>query len=383
MMEEHAMDERASDASAAARIRRLIEDGALPLEDGLRLLEAYEMAEARDRAIRQELRHIRARSRRHGAAKIMAIGLALIGLGILVGAAVLRPAWRGDAGLAGSGAAREAAEANTRVAEELEGLELDQVIRELEATLRRPGAAEDYRKLGVAYGLRHERSGAQEDLDRSAEALGRADRLERRSVMRGSSSVFGILFVLLIVTAVAVSIMLMYNSLARRDEGVNERWAQVETVLQRRLDLIPPLVETVQGYAAHERQTLLAVTEARGRMLGMLKGSEGSPPASSELLDDLGEAQGELEGALGRLLALAEQYPDLKASENFVTLQDQLEGTENRIAVERQRYNESVRVYNTRIRVFPFNVVGDMFGYEQREYFESRLGAEEPVHVGL
>lgn len=201
--------------------------------------------------------------------------------------------------------------------------------------------------------------------------------------MKGSSSVFGILFVLLISTVVAVSIMLMYNSLARRDEGVNERWAQVETVLQRRLDLIPPLVETVQGYAAHERQTLLAVTEARGRMLGLLQGSDGSPPASSDLLDELGEAQGELDGALGRLLALVEQYPDLKASANFVTLQDQLEGTENRIAVERQRYNESVRAYNTRLRVFPFNVVGGMFGYEQREYFESRVGAEEPVSVGL
>ena len=196
--------------------------------------------------------------------------------------------------------------------------------------------------------------------------------------MQGRSGVFGLLFVLIIITTVAVWIVLMYNGLTQRDERVEERWAQVETVLQRRLDLVPQLVEAVRGYAAHERETLTAVTEARAKALGAL---QATPPSGPQAAQGVTGAQDELSSALGRLLAIAEQYPELQASTNFVTLQSQLEGTENRIAVERQRYNASVRDYNSKLRVFPSNVVGGMFGYEGREYFESASGAEDAVPV--
>jgi LemA protein len=131
----------------------------------------------------------------------------------------------------------------------------------------------------------------------------------------------------------------------------------------------------------HERETLIAVTEARAKALGILQGTSGSAPKSVQTVEELNQAQRDLSSALMKLLALAEQYPDLKASANFITLQDQLEGTENRIAVERQRYNDAVRGYNAHLRVFPSNVIGGMFGYEMREYFESKVGAEEAVAV--
>ena len=202
--------------------------------------------------------------------------------------------------------------------------------------------------------------------------------------MRGNvngSGVFGMVFVLVILTAVGLWIMMLYNGLTKNDERVNERWAQVETVLQRRLDLVPQLVETVKGYAKHEQQTLLAVTEARAKALGILQATASAAPKSGQTVRELTQAQQDLSGALKKLFALAKQYPDLKASGNFLTLQDQLEGTENRIAVERQRYNDAVRNYNAGLRVFPGNVIGSLFGFHAHEYFESRLGAEEPTAV--
>lgn len=198
--------------------------------------------------------------------------------------------------------------------------------------------------------------------------------------MRRNPGLLGLKFVVpVVVIGIAFWIMVIYNGLARRDERVDERWAQVDAMLQRRLDLVPGLVDVVRGYAAHERETLLAVTEARARVLGVLGAAEGAAPGSPETVEELAAAQAQLSGALGRLLAIVESYPDLKASTNFVTLQDQLEGTENRVAVERQRYNDAVRQYNARLRTFPSNLVGGMFGYEPREYDELQLGAEQPI----
>lgn len=354
------------------KIRRLIEEGKLSLDEGSRLLEAFESAEARDRVVREELR--KARSARGGPRGWFVVNLALmaIAVGALAYAGVVLPSRSGPA--VGDAA---------RVGDLVLGQDLDVVIERLESRLARPGAAEDYRLLGEAYELRYRRGGDEGDRTRAAQAFARADRLERRTEVRAQPAMFGVLFILLVVTGVGAWVMLMYNSLALRDERVNERWAQVEAQLQRRLDLIPPLVETVKGYADHERGTLMAVTEARARMLGVLQGTGGEAPRSQGAAGEVNQAQEELAGALGRLLALAESYPELKASTNFAALQDQLEGTENRIAVERQRYNDAVRGYNSRLRIFPMNVVGGMFGYESREYFTSRLGAEEPVPVSF
>jgi LemA protein len=150
-----------------------------------------------------------------------------------------------------------------------------------------------------------------------------------------------------------------YNGLVTVDEGVKAAWSQVENQLQRRYDLIPNLVETVKGYAEHEREVFIDVTEARAKVGG-----------AATIGDKIG-AENELTSALSRLLLVVENYPQLKANQNFIRLQDELAGTENRIAVERRRYNEAVRVYNVMIRTFPRNMIANMFGFLRAEFFEA------------
>jgi len=173
--------------------------------------------------------------------------------------------------------------------------------------------------------------------------------------------------------------MAQYNGLVKSQEEVRSAWAQVENVYQRRLDLIPNLVETVKGVAEFEKETYTAVTEARAKV--------GQMTITPEVLDDpaafkkLEAAQAQLSSVLSRLLAVAENYPQLKANQNFLDLQSQLEGTENRITVERQRFNEVARGYNTRIKTVPTNILANMFGFRERPYFEAAAGAESAPKV--
>jgi len=172
-----------------------------------------------------------------------------------------------------------------------------------------------------------------------------------------------------------------YNQLVSSQEKVNEAWAQVENVYQRRLDLIPNLVETVKGYATHEMGAFLGVTEARAKVSQM--------KVTSDVINDPAKfaqfqaAQGTLSSALSRLLAVVENYPDLKANQNFLALQTQLEGTENRIAVERRRFNDAARDFNTKIRVFPNNVIAGLFHFEKKAYFEAEKGAAQAPKVSF
>ena len=165
-----------------------------------------------------------------------------------------------------------------------------------------------------------------------------------------------------------------YNGLVAADEAVSTAWSNVENQYQRRADLIPNLVNTVKGYAAHEQETLNAVTEARTRATQITVSADELTP---EKLQEYQAAQGEVGAALGRLLAITEAYPDLKANENFLELQAQLEGTENRISVERRNFNDAARQYNTSRRSFPNNLLAGMFGFEERPYFASNEGAEQ------
>ncbi|MCE5248886.1 LemA family protein [bacterium] len=179
-----------------------------------------------------------------------------------------------------------------------------------------------------------------------------------------------ILLVLLVVGVMAFSwIKTTYNTMVTMDEEVNGAWAQLENVYQRRFDLIPNLVETVKGYAAHENEVLTQVTEARAKV-----GGAGTPDARLK-------AEGELTGALSRLMVVVENYPDLKANQNFIMLQDQLEGTENRIAVERGRYINMVKLFNQYIRRFPTNLIASAFNFKTRETFESVEGAKTAPKV--
>ena len=179
--------------------------------------------------------------------------------------------------------------------------------------------------------------------------------------------------VLGIVAVVLVWGVSTYNGLVSKDEQVASAWANVETVYQRRADLIPNLVNTVKGYAAHESETLTQVTEARAKSTSMTIDPSTATPAQMEAWM---RAQGEVGSALGRLIAISENYPELKADKNFLELQKQLEGTENRISTERRKYNETVRLYNTKIRRFPTNLIAGMFGFEKRVMFEAQEGAE-------
>ena len=170
-------------------------------------------------------------------------------------------------------------------------------------------------------------------------------------------------------------IVFFYNALVTAREQVNAGWAQVENVYQRRLDLVPLLVDSVQAYTDHERETLTELTAARAGAIE-LNGAMGTgAPESIEQIKAVEAAQGRLESALARLFAVVENYPDLKASRNFLSLQDQIEGTENRVAIERRNYNEFSRRYNTRLQVFPSNIVGQMMSFESKPYFEAETEA--------
>ncbi|MHC1780457.1 MAG: LemA family protein [Bacteroidales bacterium] len=164
-----------------------------------------------------------------------------------------------------------------------------------------------------------------------------------------------------------------YNKMVSQEEQVTTAWSQVENVYQRRADLIPNLVATVKGYAAHEQETLEGVVNARAKATQTTIDPTNMTPESMAKFQ---QAQGELSQALGRLMVIAEQYPDLKANQNFLELQAQLEGSENRITVERQKYNETARLYNTTIRLFPKNILAGIFGFEKKLYFEAKEGAE-------
>lgn len=169
-----------------------------------------------------------------------------------------------------------------------------------------------------------------------------------------------------------------YNAIITAEEEVNTAWAQVETQYQRRADLIPNLVETVKGYAAHESATLESVVAARAKATQVVVDPT---HATSEQIAAFQAAQGELSQALGRLMAISENYPDLKANQNFSALQSQLEGTENRITVARNNFNEIARQFNTLIRRFPTNIVANLMDAEKRPYFEATTGADQAFQV--
>lgn len=171
-----------------------------------------------------------------------------------------------------------------------------------------------------------------------------------------------------------------YNSLVEKQQNVDQAWAQVENQYQRRADLIPNLVATVKGYATHESSTLEKVTQARAKATSITIDAEN---LDEESLARFQQAQGELSQALKSLLAVSEAYPDLKANENFMNLQAQLEGTENRIATERMRYTEQVREYNTAIKKFPTTIYAGWFGFKEKPQFKAEAGAEKAPEVSF
>jgi LemA protein len=184
-------------------------------------------------------------------------------------------------------------------------------------------------------------------------------------------------FIVLIVVAIAGG---SYNHLVRLQQEVDKQWAQVQNVYQRRADLVPNLVATVSGAANFEKSTLTEITAARASV-GQVKVDPNAAPTDPAKLAEFDRAQSQLSGALSRLLVVVERYPDLKATRNFQDLQAQLEGTENRISVERRNFNEAVQAYNTAIKSFPAVFYAGIFGFKERPYFASTPGAETPPKV--
>lgn len=200
--------------------------------------------------------------------------------------------------------------------------------------------------------------------------------MKNKALLIGCSIGAAVLLIIFLIFSFGVS---KYNQLVSLNEEVNKAWSQVENQYQRRYDLIPNLVETVKGVANFEKETYIAVTEARAKV--------GQIQITSQMLEDpkaferFQAAQDNLSSALSRLLVAVENYPQLKANENFLQLQAQLEGTENRISVERKRFNEAVQSFNTAIKKFPTNIIAGMFGFREKQYFKAATGAEEAPKV--
>src|SRR6266702_6597988 len=191
-----------------------------------------------------------------------------------------------------------------------------------------------------------------------------------------------LVIILFIVFVVGLFFWGTYNRLVGLQQGVDAQWAQVQNVYQRRADLIPNLVNTVQGAANFEKSTLTEVTNARASV-GRVQIDANHAPVDAAKLQEFQQAQGQLSAALSRLLVVSERYPELRATQNFQNLQAQLEGTENRISVERGNFNTSVQDYNTAVRTFPTNLFAGMFGFQQRPFFEAQTGAEKAPTVNF
>lgn len=183
-----------------------------------------------------------------------------------------------------------------------------------------------------------------------------------------------------IIAIVAIWVITAYNGLVKKDEACSQQWSKVESQYQRRLDLIPNLVNTVKGYASHEKETLTDVVNARN----IASSSKVDPnKLTQESLDKYQQSQAALKSSLDRLMVVVERYPDLKANQNFLELQSQLEGTENRIAVERQNFADIVNAFNSKLRRFPTNIIAGMFGFERKAYFAAEKGAETAPIFGI
>jgi LemA protein len=196
----------------------------------------------------------------------------------------------------------------------------------------------------------------------------------------GCGAVVVILIVILVIAGFALGGS--YNRIVKLDQNVNEKWAQVQNVYQRRADLIPNLVSTVSGAANFEKSTIIAVTQARASV-GQVKLDPNKAPTDAAQLQQFQQAQGQLSNALSRLLVVSEQYPELKANQNFLSLQAQLEGTENRISVERGNFNEAVKDYNTVVRSFPTVFFAGMFGFSPRPFFNAQPDADKAPKVNF
>jgi LemA protein len=263
-----------------------------------------------------------------------------------------------------------------------QGPGLDAYITEAEERARATGNAEIYESLSQALDKRYQLMHQPQDHDGAIEAASRAQRLSRRQnafqVPQGA-----MVFLLIVIPVVTLLLFLaiLANVLNQKDEACDVQWAQIQTQLQRRLDLLPELLTIVMSYAKHERETLSEITRLREKAAGSLRKVRQMELSPDMQMPEIAQEQAEIASAIQRLLVLTENYPDLKASPHFLRLQQQLEATENMILVGRQAYNAAVGRANTLLRIFPFNVSAALAGLDARQYFEASTIAENPVSI--
>ena len=231
-----------------------------------------------------------------------------------------------------------------------------------------------YSLLGATYRLFYEKtrdaSFKEEELAAFKKANELKEDLNRRSKMNNIAILFTFVFLVLVLGSISVMVLLLYNGLVRREEQVNEAWAQVGTLYQRKLDLIPALLEAVKNYAQHEKETLQSVTEARAKAQTVIEGIGGVALSNQEKIKEFLESQDKVALGLRKLFASVESYPDLKANVHFLTIQQQLQETEDRITQEREIYNKRVKEHNSNTRYFPINLIAALFKFGPKEYFK-------------
>lgn len=248
------------------------------------------------------------------------------------------------------------------------------IFEEEERKLQREGEAAHREALSEVTSL------SREEIDRIARSV--RSEFGQKQVFFRKFVIGTVITVAVVIVIAGFTVMGQYNNMVSLDEQVKTKWSQVENVYQRRYDLIPNLVKTVQAYAEHEKELFQTVTEARAKAGGVLNISE-EILNNPETFRKFQEVQGELSQVLQRMMVVMEQYPNVKADQNFLALQAQLEGSENRIAVERKRFNEAVNQYNAYIKKFPQVVVAGMFGFKEKAYFKSEKGSENAPKVNL
>jgi LemA protein len=230
-----------------------------------------------------------------------------------------------------------------------------------------------YSILGMTYQMMHKIDQKQDFETLASEAFVKAQNLRNQQTGQGhrryTGMVFLVIFLLLIISAVCLLLLLLYNILVRREEGASESWALVATYCQRKLDLIPAVMDAVKEFVGHEHETFKAVSEARGQAGSALQKAGVMATEDVQKLDEISGAEDALNLAMGKITALAEQYPELKTNTNYLAVQDQLAETENQIAYARQIYNQKVKKYNTGLRTFPFNLMAAAFGFGAKTYF--------------
>jgi len=348
------------------KIEKMKNEGRITTEQAELLLHAVIESEQRKQVILEDMK-AQKKSRKSKLKGFMGVGLlvALVGISILFHLVMAQRPGRDV-----QKALKEFGQANSY----FEKQDYAQAVVAIEKGIETaPRFFLGYTMLGLTYRVMHKIDPHEEFNALASEAFVKAQHLRNelsdQSRIRYRGIFFMVIFLVLIISAVSLILLLFYNILVRREEEVSESWALVATYCQRKFDLIPPIMDAVKAYVGHEHETFKAVSEARSRAGGALQMADAKATEDLQKIGEMSGAENALSSAMGKITALAEQYPELKTNTNYLAMQDQLAETENQIAYARQRYNQNVKKYNTGLRTFPFNLMAVAFGFGVKTYF--------------